>query len=133
MSKPRTPDTIYVSYIVAAPEKVWQALTNPEFTEKFFLGRMVEVRLGASRGRRGFCACLTVASTWRGRVLELETPRRLRLSWRVVWVEEWRHLPESSSPTRSNLSAKSSVSHDGIPNPEPIDEKDPGGLSPWLR
>jgi uncharacterized protein YndB with AHSA1/START domain len=26
------PKTVYVTYIAAIPEKVWQALTSPEFT-----------------------------------------------------------------------------------------------------
>jgi hypothetical protein len=28
----KMPDTVYVTYIVTTPEKVWEALTSPEFT-----------------------------------------------------------------------------------------------------
>ena len=32
------PKTVYVTYIAAPPEKVWQALTSSEFTRKYFWG-----------------------------------------------------------------------------------------------
>jgi uncharacterized protein YndB with AHSA1/START domain len=37
------PTTIYTIYIAATPEKVWQALTRPEFTRQYFFGNSVEV------------------------------------------------------------------------------------------
>ena len=42
MSKPGTPDTVYVTYIVSTPEKVWAALTSSDFTRQYFFGRSVE-------------------------------------------------------------------------------------------
>ena len=36
------PQFAYVTYINATPEKVWQALTTPEFTERYWSGRRVE-------------------------------------------------------------------------------------------
>ena len=44
------PKTVYVIYIAAAPEKVWTALTGPEFTKQYFFGRSDRDR--ARRGRR---------------------------------------------------------------------------------
>jgi hypothetical protein len=32
------PNTVYVTYIASTPEKVWQALTDPEFTKGYFGG-----------------------------------------------------------------------------------------------
>jgi len=32
------PKFVYVTYIAAAPEKVWQALTDPDMTEKYWFG-----------------------------------------------------------------------------------------------
>jgi uncharacterized protein YndB with AHSA1/START domain len=37
------PKTVYVTYIAAAPEKVWQALTDPAFTRRYFFGFAVDV------------------------------------------------------------------------------------------
>ena len=31
------PNTVYVSYIVSTPDKVWQALTDPAVTKAYFL------------------------------------------------------------------------------------------------
>jgi uncharacterized protein YndB with AHSA1/START domain len=33
---------VYVTYIASTPEKVWDALTNPEFTRRYWNGRLVE-------------------------------------------------------------------------------------------
>ena len=37
------PKTVYVTYIAATPEKVWQALTDPEFSKQYFFGFAVTV------------------------------------------------------------------------------------------
>ncbi|HSU16510.1 SRPBCC family protein [Longimicrobium sp.] len=88
-----TQSTVYVTYIAATAERVWEALTSPEHTERYFFGRRIE-----SDWKEG--------STWTlwmpdgradvsGRVLRAERPRVLSVSWRVEWIEELRDLPES--------------------------------------
>src|SRR5262245_35654118 len=44
------PKTVYVTYIAAPPEKVWAALTEAEFTRRYFFGYAVEIdlRVGGS-------------------------------------------------------------------------------------
>ena len=37
------PKTVYVTYIAATPEKVWQALTDPAFTKQYFFGFAVDI------------------------------------------------------------------------------------------
>src|SRR5262245_13357553 len=80
------PDLVYVFFIKATPQRVWDALTQSAFTEKFFFGRTVE-----SDWKKG--------SPWRmlkpdgtldidGEVLESDAPRRLKVSWRIPWIEE---------------------------------------------
>ena len=39
------PATIYIIYIAATPEQVWQALTTAEFSRKYFFGFAVETEL----------------------------------------------------------------------------------------
>jgi uncharacterized protein YndB with AHSA1/START domain len=83
----------YVIYVGATPEKVWQALTSPEISRKFFFGRSVEVdcRLDGKfvlRMEDG-----KVDS--QGRVVECDPPRKLSVTWRVEWLEEYRDLPEA--------------------------------------
>jgi uncharacterized protein YndB with AHSA1/START domain len=84
------PDLVYITFIRSTPQKVWDALTQSEFTRQFFFGRTIE-----ADWRKG--------SPWRlvmedgrtdveGEVLEIDPPRRLKLSWRADWIEEARAL-----------------------------------------
>lgn len=34
----RDPDFVYVTYIKATPEKIWEALTSPAFTKQYWFG-----------------------------------------------------------------------------------------------
>ncbi len=71
---------LYVTYIRTTPEKLWDALTKPEFTRAYWFGVSHECdwevgspwRLVFSDGR--------LADS--GEVLEIDRPRRLVLSWR---------------------------------------------------
>jgi uncharacterized protein YndB with AHSA1/START domain len=76
----------YVTYIRTSPERLWDALTNPEFAKQYWFGFHPESdwRPGASwklifpDGRVGDA----------GEVLEIDPPKRLVLSWRnEIWPE----------------------------------------------
>lgn len=80
------PDVVYNMFIRTTPQKVWDALTQSEFTTKFFFGRTVE-----SDWKAG--------SPWKlrfpdgrvdvdGLVLESDPPRLLKVTWRVDWLDE---------------------------------------------
>jgi len=91
MSRPQfAPRTEYVTYIGSTPEQVWQALTSPELSRKYFFGRSVEVdcRIDGSFVLR--MPDGRVDS--QGRVVECDPPRRLSVTWRVEWLEEFRQL-----------------------------------------
>lgn len=71
---------VYVTYIRTTPEKLWQALIDPDFVKQYFFG----VR---------FDTDWKPGSPWRmvhpdgdvtdaGEVIEMSPPRRLELSWR---------------------------------------------------
>lgn len=70
---------VYVTYIRTTPEKLWQALIDPEFTRKFWVGTVQECgwkvgapwKLVAPDGR--------VADD--GEVVEIDAPRKLVLAW----------------------------------------------------
>jgi len=76
MSKPKF---VYVTFIRTTPEKLWSALTTPEFTRKYWFGVHHETDW-------------KVGSPWKmiypdgritdsGEVLEADPPRRLVLKW----------------------------------------------------
>ncbi len=72
---------VYNVYILATPEQIWDAITKPEFTERYFHGVRVEVRDG-----RRFSA---VGDTkWDEEVLEQDPPRRLVHRWVSSYDEE---------------------------------------------
>src|SRR5271157_1595362 len=70
---------VYQTIIAAAPEKVWRALTTPEFTRQYWFGRSVqsdwkvgsEVTIITPEG----------AVEVKGKVLESEQNKRLSYTW----------------------------------------------------
>ena len=87
-----TPRTVYVTYIASTPEKVWQALTSSEFTRKYFWDRDVEIepKLGGAFALKLPDGKVNV----RGKVIGWDPPRKLSVTWKVEWPEEFRKLPE---------------------------------------
>jgi uncharacterized protein YndB with AHSA1/START domain len=86
------PRTIYVTYIAATPEKVWQALTSSEFTRKYFWDRDIEIepKLGGTFALKLPDGKVNV----QGKVIAWDPPCKLSVTWRVEWPEEFRKLPE---------------------------------------
>jgi uncharacterized protein YndB with AHSA1/START domain len=79
---------VYVTYIRTTPEKLWQALTDGEFTRRYWLGMWHESgwtpgapwRLMISDGRVGHG----------GEVLQIEPQCKLVLAWRNEFQPELR-------------------------------------------
>ena len=87
-----TPKTVYVIYIAATPEKVWQALTSAEFTRKYFWDRSVEIE-----PKHGGAFVLRLPEgrvNVQGKVVAYDPPRKLSVTWHVEWPEDFRKLPE---------------------------------------
>jgi uncharacterized protein YndB with AHSA1/START domain len=74
------PSFIYVTYIRASAEELWQALTDPDFTERYWGGTRIE-----SDWKVGSRVSLGLAGREMdsGQVLEYDPPRRLSYSWKV--------------------------------------------------
>jgi uncharacterized protein YndB with AHSA1/START domain len=85
------PDVIYNVFIRSTAQKVWDALTQSEFTTKFFFGRTVESdwKQGSPWKLRFPDGRLDVE----GEVLESDPPRLLKVTWRVEWLDEPRPGP----------------------------------------
>jgi uncharacterized protein YndB with AHSA1/START domain len=85
------PKTVYVTYIAATPEKVWQALTDPAFTKQYFGGFAVDVE-----PRRGgvFRMLYPDGGTHiRGEVAEWSPPHRFSCTWVVEGMPGFAELP----------------------------------------
>src|ERR1700738_65345 len=75
MSKP---EFVYVTYIETTPEKLWQALTHGDFTERYWFRHRVtsDWKVGStySVARQG-------APSMEGKILVVDPPKRLAYSW----------------------------------------------------
>ncbi|MBX6312303.1 MAG: SRPBCC family protein [Isosphaeraceae bacterium] len=72
---------VYVTYIRTTPEKLWQALTDPEFTRRYWFESQHETEWQPGASWR-----LTVPGGYAvgsGEVVEVEPPQRLVLLWRA--------------------------------------------------
>jgi uncharacterized protein YndB with AHSA1/START domain len=77
---------VYVTFIRTTPERLWSALTQPDFIQKYWFAMTI--------------ACdWKVGSPWRlvfpdgrvadsGEVVEIDPPRRLVIRWRNEWSPE---------------------------------------------
>ncbi|HEY6053009.1 MAG TPA: SRPBCC domain-containing protein [Gaiellaceae bacterium] len=74
---------VYSVFIRATPEQIWDAITKPEFTVKYFYGAAIEnsATRHFSHGPDG--------STWAdGPVFEFDPPKRLVHEWRSLYSDE---------------------------------------------
>jgi uncharacterized protein YndB with AHSA1/START domain len=79
---------VYVTYIRATPERVWRALTEPEFTRQFWAGTTQECEWRIGAPWRIMIPDGRVAD--QGEVLEIEPHRRLVLKWQNEFKPELR-------------------------------------------
>ncbi len=85
------PKTVYVTYIAATSEKVFQALTDPAFSRQYFAGLAVDVEPKA--GGRFKLLYPDGRTHISGEVIEWSPPRRFVCSWQVVGMQEFKELP----------------------------------------
>ena len=71
---------VYVTYILTTPEKLWKALTEPEFTKKFWCNTTQESEWKPGASWKILMPDGRVADS--GEVVEIEPHRRLVLKWR---------------------------------------------------
>ncbi len=82
MSKPQF---VYAIYIASTPEKVWQALTDPNITEKYWFG--FRVAAGGKPGEH------MTATDPKGKlvhddpIIESDPPRRLSYAWSPLYKD----------------------------------------------
>jgi uncharacterized protein YndB with AHSA1/START domain len=76
---------VYVTYIRTTPEKLWDALTKPEFTKQYWAGTWQECDWQKGASWKIMIPDGRVADS--GEVLEIDRPRRLVVSWRNEFTE----------------------------------------------
>jgi len=85
---------VYQVFIKSTPEEIWEAITNPEFTTKYFHGSYVESSFEPGAPYNGYST--DHSQHWvDGEVLEAEPPRRLQHTWRALYDPEAAAEPHS--------------------------------------
>jgi uncharacterized protein YndB with AHSA1/START domain/DNA-binding transcriptional ArsR family regulator len=111
------PMQVYLVYIKATPDQVWDAITKPEFTAKYFYGARVETTGEAGTPMRYYSP--DRSAIWGDEtIIESERPRRLVVGWRSLYD------PELAAEERSRVTweieeqeggvSKLTVTHDQL-------------------
>ncbi len=133
-------------FIDAAPEKVWAAITTPEFSRLYGYqgdvsydlreGGRFEHRASEEMKQLGMPDVVVT-----GEVLEAEPPHRLVQLWAPVWIEDeepgtvtWEIEPTADGATRltltHDLTARPTTAEQVAGNPDPMGRG--GGGWPWV-
>jgi uncharacterized protein YndB with AHSA1/START domain len=72
---------VYQVFIKATPEQIWDAITKPEFTKKYFHGVGIESTADRRRTQWG-------DEVGEDPVFEFDPPRRLVHGWHSKWNDE---------------------------------------------
>jgi uncharacterized protein YndB with AHSA1/START domain len=75
---------VYVTYIRTTPEKLWDALTNPEFTRQYWVGTWHDTTW--EKGARWKLMIPDGRVADAGEIIEIDRPRRMVLSWRNEFI-----------------------------------------------
>ena len=82
------PTFVYVTYIRTTPEKLWDALTKPEFVRAYWCGTWHDTTWAPGSSWKLMIPDGRVGDS--GEVLEIDPPRRLVLRWRNEFRPELR-------------------------------------------
>lgn len=79
---------VYVTYIRTSADRLWQALTEPEFTRRYWAGTYQESDWTPGSSWRNMIPDGRVGDS--GEIVEADRPRRLVLTWRNEFIPEMR-------------------------------------------
>jgi uncharacterized protein YndB with AHSA1/START domain len=114
------PEFVYVTYIETTPEKLWDALTNSEFTRQYWFD--TEVRSDWKVGSP-FALVMSGKITDSGEILEADRPRRLAYTFKHELDEDMRK--EGATRVAFTIEphgklVKLTVTHEGFGTPSKL-------------
>ena len=86
MSNAANTTFVYVTYIRTTPERLWSALTTPEFMRQYWFDMHIETDWKRGAPWRLLFRDGRVADA--GSIVEIEPPKQLVLEWRNEWNPE---------------------------------------------
>ena len=116
------PDFVYVTFIRTTSERLWSALTTPEFIRQYWFGMHCESDWKPGSSWKLVFADGRLADA--GEIVEADPPQRLVIKWRNEWNAEMRAEGYSlctfqieTVPDASPQAVKLSITH-AIERPE---------------
>jgi uncharacterized protein YndB with AHSA1/START domain len=104
---------VYTTYIATTPEKLWQALTNGEFTKQYFFGSEIVSDADWQVGS-GFKLMNKEKIDHHGEVLVCEPYRLLTVTWSVKDGEGERFSKVTYELTPMNSTVKLTLRHEDL-------------------
>jgi uncharacterized protein YndB with AHSA1/START domain len=121
MTETNVTTQVYRVYIKATPEAIWDAITKPEWSQRYGYGGTVEYDLRPGGRYRGFTSEAMRAQgapdlAIDGEVVEVDPPRKLVQTWRMMMdddmkAEGFTRLTHEIEPTAGGVT-KLTVIHD---------------------
>ena len=90
---------VYQVFIKATPEQIWEAITKPEFTARYFHGARIAGHRASATSRAAHDGDDRGATD---RCSEFDPPRRLVHEWRSLYDPELAAEEPAASPGRSS-------------------------------
>jgi uncharacterized protein YndB with AHSA1/START domain len=123
---------VYSVFVRATPEQLWDAITKPEFTVKYFYGSVIDSTYEAGTPYIGWSADRSQQYV-DGAVIEADRPRRLVTTWRALYDPETAAEPHSRvtweiEPSETGVT-KLTVVHDELDASPRTAESVAGGWS----
>jgi len=83
----KTMEKVFEIYIKTTPERLWEAITNPEMRRKYNFSAGVESDWTPGSRYRGVSP-FAAAPIWEGENVEVDPPRRLVQTFRALWSDD---------------------------------------------
>ena len=98
---------VYSVFVRATPEQLWDAITKPEFTSKYFYGSIIDSTWEKGAAYTGWASDRSQQYV-DGEVIEASPPRKLVTTWRALYD------PETAAEPFSRVTWEIEPAGDGV-------------------